>query len=35
MKLKNLGDVFDENLTLMYQVAAVKKKANEGTGSLS
>ena len=29
-KLKNLGVVFDENLTLKYQVAAVKKKAIGG-----
>ena len=26
-KMRNLGVVFDENLTLKYQVAAVKKKA--------
>ena len=30
MKLKNLGVVFDENLALKYQVAAVKKKAIGG-----
>ena len=29
-KLKNLGVIFDENLTLKYQVAAVKKKAIGG-----
>ena len=29
-KLKNLGVVFDENLTVEYQVAAVKKKAFGG-----
>ena len=28
-KLKNLGAVLDENLTLKYQVAAVKKKLLE------
>ena len=29
-KLKNLGVVFDENLILKHQVAAVKKKAIGG-----
>ena len=29
-KLRNQGVVFDENLNLMYQVAAVKKKAIGG-----
>ena len=28
-KLKNLGVVFDDNLTLKYQVAAVKKRLLE------
>ena len=29
-KLRNLGAVFDESLTLKYQVDAVKKKATGG-----